>query len=174
MGAPRDSPATVDSVWKLAMVRARAFRVYDREQAEDLAQEAWVAAWMEIEKGNTSWAYLRAVIDNRIKTCLKFGTSLGSERHTRVTRPPEGSVLLASDSSYLFETTREDDYPSDLNWVALRTDRDRIFLVGVMAGESPSAIARQMGLSEAYGRSEWARIKKYLVAAWLESERDAA
>lgn len=160
----------MDAVRKLALVRARSFRVYDQEHAEDLAQEAWIAAWREIEKGNTSWAYLRAVIDNRIKSCLKFGTSLGSERHTRVTRPPEGAVLLASDSGILEEVRHIDHYPSDLNWVRFRTDRDRIIFEGVISGERPSAIARRLGLSEAWGRAEWQRIKKYLVEAWQESE----
>lgn len=160
---------TLAKVGALATRRARRFQPVDMDDAEDLAQEALIAAWREIEKGNAHWPYLKAVIDNRIRSCLRHGTSLGSERGKHVARPKP----VPTDDVAIFDGATRDAYPSDLDWLPDLTPRDMRFVERFMEGDNPSQIAREMGLSPGYGPQLWARIKNELADAWLDTEEAA-
>ena len=149
-----------------AIARRAARQVFngDHITQQDLIQEGVIASWRAWDAGKRGWGLHRKIIRDRITTCVTFGTRLGSEN------PRRRSVhaYLTDDDSHLDVRAHHDRHPSleAVDWLPPLPERDVIFLRAALDGQSASAAARQLGLSEGYGRSEWKRIRLILQDAY--------
>lgn len=138
----------------------------DRELAQDLAQEALIAAWRAPD-GKTEAYYQRAII-NRINECLRWDTRLGSERPG--TGLAERPRMVSLDALILPASEVRDVYPSLAEEGVERHLRllppiDREVALSVAHGEPLDTISRGLGHGPRWGNQKWRHIKAKLRAA---------
>lgn len=144
---------TLETLTKIARRTANKRSDGDPHLAEELAQEALIAAWRAGEgKGEP---YYQRVITNRINSCMKWDTRLGSESAAKGNPKLPISIQKLEESGvpaseYTPSTT--DDYPSDLEWVTEAiTDRTDLIVCDLIAqGFQLKEISEGMGMSKSW------------------------